>query len=170
MPPVKGLAGENDMAIEIERKFLLKNDGWRGLGQGTPYRQGYLSRRPESTVRVRVAGASAFLTIKGPSVDACALEFEYPLPVDDAQTMLDQLAERPLIDKVRYIVPCGGLLWEIDEFFGENQGLILAEVELSRPGQTISLPDWIGEEVTGDPRYFNSSLVKTPYRLWAANK
>jgi len=154
------------MAIEIERKFLLKNDDWRSAGHGTPYRQGYLSSRPESTVRVRIAGNSAFLTIKGRNVGACALEFEYPLPLEDARTLLDQLAERPLIEKIRYKIPHAGLVWEIDEFLGENQGLIIAEVELSQPGQTISLPDWIGEEVTGDPRYFNSSLVKTPYKLW----
>ena len=154
------------MGIEIERKFLIATEDWRGLAEGLDYRQGYLSTAKERTVRVRTIGAQGFLTIKGISIGATRTEFEYEIPVDDAHELLDELCLRPLIEKRRHRVPFGGLIWEIDEFFGENHGLIVAEVELTSEDQDIDLPPWIGEEVTGDPRFFNSSLVERPFSTW----
>lgn len=156
------------MAQEIERKFLLKNEAWRALAQGTRYRQGYLNSAKERTVRIRTIGDSAFLTIKGMNVGATRAEYEYPIPLADCNAMLDTLAEKPLIDKQRYKIKRGNLTWEIDEFFGDNQGLIVAEVELQSEDQAFDKPDWIGEEVTTDPRYFNSNLVKHPFTTWGA--
>ena len=154
------------MATEIERKFLLKGDAWRSLGKGTSYRQGYLNSAKERTVRIRTIGDKAFLTIKGIAVGATRSEYEYEIPLAECNAMLDTLAEKPLIDKKRYKVPFDGLTWEIDEFFGDNAGLIVAEVELDSEDQAFNNPEWVGEEVTGDPRYFNSSLIKHPYTRW----
>jgi adenylate cyclase len=154
------------MGQEIERKFLLRGDTWRALATGTMYRQGYLNSVKERTVRIRTVGDKAFLTIKGISVGATRTEYEYPIPFDDCNAMLDTLAEKPLIEKKRYKIRRGELTWEIDEFFGDNSGLIVAEVELQREDQVFEKPDWIGAEVTGDPRYFNSNLVKHPYTKW----
>jgi CYTH domain-containing protein len=154
------------MAKEIERKFLVKGDNWRKIAEGSVYRQGYISTQKEATVRVRIVGNQGYLTIKGPSIKYSRSEFEYPIPVEDAQEMLDKLCDRPLIEKTRYRVEWGGLVWEIDEFEGVNKGLILAEVELSEETQQIELPSWIGEEVSEDPRYFNSNLVKNPFSQW----
>lgn len=153
------------MAVEIERKFLLRDDSWRGLGPGVSYRQGYLSREPERTVRVRTASQQAWLTIKGLSDGPSRLEFEYEIPVDDAQALL-ALCEQPLIEKTRYGITVGDDYWEIDEFTGANAGLVVAECELATAAQVLVLPPWIGTEVTGDRRYFNSSLVKCPYSSW----
>lgn len=156
------------MSREIERKFLVRNDGWREqAGPGTPYRQGYLSLDPERSVRVRTAGDQAFLTIKGQSQGAARDEFEYPIPRRDAEQMLSSLCVQPLIVKMRYVVKDGPHKWEIDEFGGENRGLVLAEIELDDERQEIELPDWVGREVTNDPRYFNLSLVQHPYSEWA---
>lgn len=154
------------MGIEIERKFLIASDDWRGLAKGMDYRQGYLSTIKERTVRVRTVGEKGFLTIKGISIGATRAEFEYEIPAGDAHELLDELCLRPLIEKRRHRVPFGGLIWEIDEFFGENHGLIVAEVELEDENQLIELPPWIGEEVTGDPRYFNASLVEHAFSTW----
>lgn len=154
------------MGIEIERKYLIASEDWRELAEGIDYRQGYLSTVKERTVRVRTVGDKGFLTIKGISTGASRIEYEYEVPVDDAHEMLDELCERPLIEKRRSKVSYAGLNWEIDEFFGENVGLIVAEVELEDEDQAIDLPSWIGEEVTGDPRYFNSSLVSKPFSTW----
>ena len=154
------------MGKEIERKFLLKSDAWRALATGTAYRQGYLNSAKERTVRIRTVGDKAFLTIKGISVGVTRAEYEYPIPFDDCNAMLDNLAEKPLIEKNRYKIALGGLTWEIDEFFGENQGLIVAEVELQSEDQAFDKPAWVGEEVSGDPRYFNSNLIKHPYSRW----
>ena len=154
------------MGKEIERKFLLKSDAWRALATGTTYRQGYLNSAKERTVRIRTVGDKAFLTIKGLSVGVTRSEYEYPIPFDDCNAMLDSLAEKPLIEKKRYKIALGGLTWEIDEFFGENQGLIVAEVELASEDQAFEKPAWIGDEVSGDPRYFNSNLIKHPYSRW----
>ena len=154
------------MAKEIERKFLVKSDSWRGQEAGKRYRQGYLSTAKERTVRVRTAGDKGYLTIKGISVGASRSEYEYEIPVADANEMLDRLCERPLIEKTRYRVPHDGLVWEIDEFEGENSGLIVAEVELKDEHQSVTLPDWVGQEVTGDPRYFNANLVAKPFSKW----
>lgn len=152
------------MGIEIERKFLVCGQGWR-QGKAQRYSQGYLNRAAERTVRVRIAGEQAFLTIKGRSQGASRLEFEYPVPLADAQALL-QLCEGPLIEKTRYTLEQDGLRWEVDEFHGENAGLVLAEVELASEDQTITRPDWLGEEVTGDERYYNSRLSEQPFGRW----
>ena len=154
------------MAKEIERKFLLSGDGWRVGARGTSYRQGYLSTVKERTVRVRTVGEKGFLTVKGLTTGVTRAEFEYEIPTADAHAMLEALCERPLIEKKRYRIEYGGLVWEVDEFFGENAGLVLAEVELEHEGQTVDLPSWIGEEVSGDPRYFNANLIKKPFTTW----
>lgn len=154
------------MGTEIERKFLLKGDGWRALAKGTQYRQGYLNSAKERTVRIRTVGAQAFLTIKGITVGNARAEYEYPIPFDDCNAMLDSLAEKPVIEKTRHKIPYDGLVWEVDEFFGENRGLIVAEVELSGVDQKFDKPAWIGEEVSDDPRYFNSNLIKHPFTRW----
>ncbi len=154
------------MAQEIERKFLVSSDAWRELASGTNYRQGYLSTVKERTVRVRTIDDKGYLTIKGITVGATRAEYEYEIPADEANELLDNLCERPLIEKTRYKIPHGGLTWEVDEFAGDNQGLIVAEVELTDEDQEVALPDWAGEEVTGDPRYFNSNLIANPYSTW----
>ena len=154
------------MGKEIERKFLVKGDAWRALAQGTMYRQGYLNSAKERTVRVRTVGDKAFLTIKGITVGATRAEYEYEIPFDDCNALLDNLAEKPFIEKKRYKIPFEGLIWEVDEFFGDNQGLIVAEVELQREDQQIPKPEWVGDEVSGDPRYFNSNLIKHPFTKW----
>jgi CYTH domain-containing protein len=154
------------VAKEIERKFLVKTDEWRGQAAGKRYRQGYLSTVKERTVRVRTAGEKGFLTIKGITVGASRPEYEYEIPVGDADEMLDGLCEKPLIEKTRYRIPDAGLTWEVDEFEGDNAGLITAEVELKDENQSVSLPAWIGQEVTGDPRYFNANLVAKPFTKW----
>jgi len=154
------------MGIEIERKFLLKNDTWRSLAKGTKYRQGYLNSTKERTVRVRTIDDRGYLTIKGPNKGATRVEYEYDIPEQDAMAMLDDLCERPIIEKNRYKINFSGLIWEVDEFFGENKGLVVAELELENEGQRFEKPDWIGDEVTGDPKYFNSNLVINPYIKW----
>jgi CYTH domain-containing protein len=154
------------MTIEIERKFLVQGDAWRSLGEGTMYRQGYISTANGTTVRVRMAGDRSYLTIKGKTQGISRQEFEYPIPIADAMLMLDTLCDRPLIEKIRYKIYRGDLLWEVDEFLGDNQGLVLAEVELKSENQKIELPDWIDREVSGDRRYYNASLAKYPYRRW----
>jgi CYTH domain-containing protein len=153
------------MAKEIERKYLLKNDSWRGLAEGIHYRQGYLSSVKERTVRVRTIQDQGFLTIKGITKGVTRVEYEYPVPFDDAVELLD-LCERPIIDKKRYKVAVDGLTWEIDEFFGENQGLVVAEVELTSEDQSFEKPSWVGEEVSSDPRYYNANLIKHPFCKW----
>jgi adenylate cyclase len=154
------------MAIEIERKFLVRGDSWRLSATGKRYRQGYLSVDADRTVRVRVAGNEGFLTIKGKTEGTARSEFEYSIPLCDAALLLDQLCLRPLIEKTRYTVEYAGRAWEVDEFAGENSGLILAEVELDSIDEQIALPPWAGEEVTDDFRYYNASLVQNPYRSW----
>ncbi len=154
------------MAQEIERKFLVTGDAWRSLATGTLYRQGYLSTAKESTVRVRIVGEKGYLTVKGPSVGARRAEFEYEIPVADADAMLGALCARPLIEKTRSKIPFEGLIWDVDEFAGDNEGLVVAEVEVTDEAQEVSLPDWIGEEVTHDPRFFNANLVAHPYKNW----
>ncbi|PJA31933.1 MAG: adenylate cyclase [Zetaproteobacteria bacterium CG_4_9_14_3_um_filter_53_7] len=154
------------MGSEIERKFLLSHTGSRPSGEGILYRQGYLSVDSERSARVRIAGNQAWLTIKGKSESMTRREFEYPIPLHDAQDLLDHLCLKPLIEKKRYRIDVEGTCWEVDEFLGENSGLILAEVELKHQEQVIVLPDWIGEEVTDDPRYYNAALVNAPYSSW----
>jgi len=152
------------MATEIERKFLVRNDHWR-TPSGVRYSQGYLNRDRERTVRVRIAGVRGFLTIKGRSVGASRAEFEYEIPLADAQALL-ALCDGPLVEKIRHLVPHAGMSWEVDEFLGDNAGLVVAEIELSSEDQAFEHPDWLGEEVTTDPRYYNSSLATHPYRDW----
>ena len=154
------------MGTEIERKFLMKNDSWRSLAKGTKYRQGYLNSTKERVVRVRTIDDKGFLTIKGITTGATRVEYEYEIPDVEATAMLDELCEKPLIEKNRYKIALGGFTWEVDEFFGENQGLIVAEVELESEDQQFDKPDWIGQEVTGDPKYFNSNLIQNPYLKW----
>lgn len=153
------------MAREIERKFLVKEGDWRAA-EGVRYRQGYLNSVKERVVRVRTIGDQGYLTVKGLTVGVSRLEFEYEIPVRDSEQMLDELCERSLIEKDRYKVQHAGLVWEIDEFFGKNQGLVVCEVELESEDQEFERPEWLGEEVTGDPRYFNSNLIKHPYTRW----
>jgi adenylate cyclase len=154
------------MGKEIERKFLVDGNDWR-KAPGATYRQGYLSTAKERTVRVRVTDDQGYVTIKGVSKGATRVEYEYEIPMQDAQEMLDTLCERPLIEKRRYKINYRGLTWEVDAFLGENEGLVLAEVELESEDQTVERPPWIGQDVTDDPRYFNVNLVRRPYRDWS---
>lgn len=156
------------MALEIERKFLVLNDGWRthpSSDGGVRYTQGYLSCDKTHTVRVRVAGAQGWLTIKGLSMGATRAEFEYPIPLADAQALL-ALCDAPLIDKTRHTLTHAGTVWEVDEFHGDNAGLVVAEVELANENQPFERPHWLGEEVTYDTRYFNSALIAHPFARW----
>jgi adenylate cyclase len=157
------------MGIEIERKFLLSGDAWRKKTPGVYIRQGYINSQPGRSVRVRTYDHQGFLTIKGQSKGITRLEFEYSVPFEDANLLLDLLCDRPLIEKIRYRVSHKGFIWEIDEFYGENSGLLVAEIELTNENQFFSKPSWIGKEVTGDARYFNSSLVFNPYSKWEDN-
>ncbi|MGH7331774.1 MAG: CYTH domain-containing protein [Candidatus Rokuibacteriota bacterium] len=151
------------MGKEIERKYLVKGNAWRGLAKGVRYRQGYLNRDKERTVRIRSTGDKAYITVKGLTVGASRPEYEYEIPVADGNAMLDTLAERPLIEKNRYRIPHGNVTIEVDEFLAENAGLVVAEVELKSEDQLFDKPAWLGEEVTGDPRYYNANLVAHPY-------
>jgi CYTH domain-containing protein len=153
------------MALEIERKFLAKEGVWRNE-KGEKYRQGYLNSVKERTVRVRIIGEKGYLTVKGISRGAVRVEYEYEIPGEEAEAMLNDLCEKPLIEKMRYKIEFKGLIWEVDEFFGENQGLIVAELELESEDQKFIKPEWIGEEVTGDPKYFNANLIHHPYSKW----
>lgn len=152
------------MAIEIERKFLVNGTAWQ-QAPGVLYRQGYLNRDKTRTVRVRVAGDAAFLTIKGVSVGATRAEFEYPIPVADAQALL-ALCDGPLVEKTRHVLNHEGTAWEVDVFAGDNAGLVVAEVELASEDQPFARPDWLGAEVTHDARYFNSNLASHPFTKW----
>ena len=154
------------MGLEIERKFLVTGTAWRVLAAGVLTRQGYLSSAAERTVRVRIAGDQGFLTVKGKSRGLSRAEFEYAIPVEDAAAMLDGLCEKPLIEKTRYLVPFGAHTWEVDEFHGANAGLVVAEVELASADDEPALPPWVGREVSLDPRYFNTNLVKRPFTTW----
>lgn len=153
------------MAKEIERKFLVADDSWRSGSPGCHYIQGYLSRDPERTVRVRQAGTSGFITIKGTTQGRIRQEFEYPIPLSDVEALM-KLCLRPLIEKIRYVVEYHGKRWEVDEFRGENEGLVLAEIELASKDEPVDLPPWIGEEVSHDARYFNANLVEHPFTRW----
>lgn len=156
------------MGVEIERKFRVRA-GWRPDGAGEEIAQGYLSSVPERTVRVRLRGGRGYLTVKGKNGGADAArraEFEYEIPAADARALL-ALAEPGVIEKERCLVPVAdGHTWEVDVFHGENEGLVVAEIELGAEDETFARPDWLADEVTGDARYYNSSLARTPYRLW----
>lgn len=155
------------MATEIERKFLVKDLSFKKLSTGILLRQSYLSTGSKSTVRVRIIGDNGYLTIKGPTIGGVSRsEYEYEIPSKDADKMLKDLCVKPIIEKYRYTLVHEGFVWEIDEFLQDNEGLIVAEVELENENQIFSKPDFIGDEVTFDNRYRNSSLVFKPYKLW----
>lgn len=154
------------MAKEIERKFLIAGEGWRGLAEGVFYRQGYLCSGPDRSVRVRIANDHGYLTVKGATIGATRSEYEYEIPLTDARDILDTLCPQPQIEKKRYTIPYQGFTWEIDEFLGANQGLIVAEIELDSEDQPFERPAWIGREVTGDVRYYNAALCAVPYTAW----
>ncbi|MCB0061244.1 MAG: CYTH domain-containing protein [Caldilineaceae bacterium] len=160
------------MGQEIERKFLVTGDAWR-CGECTTIRQGYLVTDKARTVRVRTkeraetGDTHAYLTIKGATSGAARAEYEYEIPLTDAQELLDQLCIRPLIEKHRYTLQHAEMTWEVDEFFGDNAGLIVAEIELDDADQSFAKPDWLGKEVTDDHRYFNAALTQHPYREWS---
>jgi adenylate cyclase len=154
------------MAKEIERKFLVTSDEWKENAQGTLYRQGYLSIERKRTVRVRFEGEKGKITIKGEKKKGEGDEFEYEIPGDEAAYMIEHLCLKPTIEKMRYKINYKGSTWEVDEFFGENSGLILAEIELKSVDQKFEKPKWIGKDVTEDPRYKNANLVKKPFVEW----
>lgn len=155
------------MSKEIERKFLVVGDSWKKDSLGVLYRQGYLNSAKERTVRVRTIADKGFLTVKSLTVGCTRLEFEYEIPYADAEKMLDKLAEKPIIEKLRYVIPVDdGLKWEIDEFLGVNKGLVVSEIELPSEETSFTKPAWLGKEVSQDPRFFNSNLVSNPYRTW----
>jgi len=155
------------MGVEIERKFLLKNDHWRTDEiKGVPYRQGYLSEGGPGSVRIRIEGGKANINVKSATLDMSRLEFEYPIPLAEAEQMLRDICIKPLIEKTRYHVHAHGKLWEVDVFEGDNLGLIVAEVELQSKDEPIDLPEWVAEEVTDDKRYYNVCLVDHPYKDW----
>ena len=155
------------MAFEIERKFLVKDDAWRGLAEPLRIRQGYVPTKDGTTVRVRIVGNKAFLTLKDHAVGLVRHEFEYPIPRDDAETILDTMCG-DLVEKNRYRIRAKepGLVWEVDEFFGANAPLVTAEIELPNEKTVVELPEWIGREVTDDHRYKNNNLAAHPYAEW----
>ncbi|MBF0620757.1 MAG: CYTH domain-containing protein [Magnetococcales bacterium] len=157
------------MGKEIERRFLVKGDAFKSLAEGVSFRQGFLSTVKERVVRVRIAGGKGTMTVKGLTRGFTKTEFEYEIPVENAQIMLDDLCEQPIIEKKRYSIPMGDLVWEVDDFFGVNEGLKIAEVELASEDQPFDRPEWLGEEISNDPRYFNSNLVQSPYSEWGSN-
>jgi CYTH domain-containing protein len=154
------------MAKEIERKFLVRDKRYRQLAEPVSFRQGYLSTAKERIVRVRVEGDKSYLTVKGMTNGITRTEYEYELPPAEAEEMLKRLCKKPIIEKDRYKVECDGMIWEVDEFHGPNEGLVVAEVHLDREDQKITLPEWVGEEVSHEPKYFSSSLVQNPYSKW----
>ena len=155
------------MAVEIERKFLVVNDDWRQqVRDHFVLKQGYLIATKQASVRVRVQADRAHLNIKSITLGVSRQEFEYPIPLQDANTILTTLCETPIIEKTRYLVPFGGKEWEIDVFAGDNEGLIVAEIELHDVNENFDKPDWLGEEVSQDPRYYNTCLTQHPYKDW----
>ena len=156
------------MAYEIERKFLVKRELWRKPDDGVRYRQGYVATKDGMTVRVRIAGEKAYLTLKDRAVGLVRHEFEYEIPVADAEVMLDTMCTKPQVEKIRYKIPAAepGLVWEIDEFLGENAPLLTAEIELPSESTPFLIPEWIGEDVTNDHRYKNNNLASHPYSEW----
>lgn len=157
------------MALEIERKFLVTSEAWRSLVTASEhYRQGYLLAAEDapSSIRVRTSGHRAWLNIKGRTVGVMRTEYEYEIPVTDADEILRHLCVGPIVEKTRYFVDCRGRHWEVDVFEGDNAGLVVAEIELASADEALDLPAWIGKEVTSDPRYYNACLVKKPFRSW----
>lgn len=165
------MSSPNAEPLEIERKFLIVGDGWRSLVEGAPKRlsQGYLCSDSQKSVRVRIAGERATITIKGAREGISRLELQYDIPVPHAELML-ALCQKPLIDKTRHIVRHDGMKWEVDLFHGENEGLQVAEIELEHEAQPVKVPDWVGREVSHEARYYNSCLAKNPYSSWPDTK
>ena len=155
------------MPKEIERKFLLHADKWQQLSKpsGQHYRQGYLLTDPQKTIRVRATDTHGYITIKGPNTGATRDEYEYEIPVQEANELLDKFAVSEL-SKVRYKIPFHGHIWEVDEFLGNNAGLMVAEIELASEDEQFDVPEWIAREVTGDERYYNSNLTLRPFKDW----
>ncbi len=155
------------MGIEIERKFLVINDSWReSASAGIPIKQGYLVGGKEASVRVRLQGDKANLNIKSATLGVRRQEFEYPIPVAEAEILLTTLCQRPIIEKTRYLVSYANKQWEVDVFAGDNAGLIVAELELRDEAEQYERPPWVGEEVSDDPRYYNTCLSQHPYKDW----
>jgi len=156
------------VAVEIERKYLVHIEKWNRIDKGKKhfYRQGYLLTDPAKTIRVRVTGESGFITIKGKSVGASRQEYEYVIPKQDAIELLNQFCSSD-VSKFRYIIPFAGKVWEVDEFLGANEGLIVAEIELSTEDEKFETPEWISKEVTGIEKYYNSNLSKRPFKEWS---
>lgn len=155
------------MPIEIERKFLLAHEGWREqVVRSSRVRQGYMGEADRASVRIRIEGDSANINIKSATLSMRRQEYEYLIPLNEAEEMLDTLCNTPQIDKTRFIVEHDGHDWEIDEFYADNQGLLVAEVELDSEDEEFSRPDWLGEEVTEDPRYYNVNLIRHPFKNW----
>ena len=156
------------MGVEVERKFLVVDESWRAeVTKATRIVQGYLARTGHVTLRVRIKGDDAFVTIKGASQGISRAEYEFPIPLADAQGMLDELAEGPVVEKVRHLVPVGAHIWEVDVFEGANAPLVMAEVELSDSDESFVVPAWAGQDVSDDPRYYNANLAQAPYSSWA---
>ncbi len=153
------------MATEIERKFLVLNHNWKETSPFSIFKQGYLNSTPARTIRIRIDGINAFITIKSKNTGIQRQEFEYPIPLADAEQLL-LLCETAPLEKKRYRVRCDSHLWEVDEFLGANNGLIVAEIELQAINEKFNIPEWIGQEVSDDPRYYNSYLSKHPYTSW----
>ena len=158
------------MAIEIEHKFLLANNDWRQhITRSVKYRQGYLSSQASSSIRIRISDEHAWLNIKSATIGTHRHEYEYEIPLPDANEIINNLCKKPLIEKTRNFVIDNDNIWEIDEFGGANQGLCVAEIELSETGQSFSKPHWLGKEVTHDLRYYNNNLASHPYLEWREN-
>jgi adenylate cyclase len=156
------------MAKEIERKFLVNGPAYREGAEAVHYHQGYIPTLNGTTVRVRIAGEKAMITLKGRAVGFSRDEYEYAIPVADAEEMLARLCVPPTIEKVRYTLPWGhGRHWEVDEFMGDNAGLTVAEIEVGSEDEAFERPAWLGREVTGDPKYYNSALCRRPYSQWS---
>jgi adenylate cyclase len=156
---------EVNMSQEIERKFLVTGNAWR-TDNGTLIRQGYLHNEIDGNVRVRTKGERAYLTVKSGTSGITRLEFEYEIPLEEANQLLNELCQKPLIEKIRHEFYAGEFKWEVDEFLGRNAGLVMAEIELEDEAQDFPKPDWVGVEVSEDVRYLNANLVKNPYSNW----
>jgi adenylate cyclase len=154
------------MALEIEHKFLVKGKDYQKLAKPTLYRQGYLSIDANKEIRVRMAGEKCFITVKSKINETMRHEFEYTIPAEDAKTMLNQLCKGLIVEKYRYCIPFKGMIWEVDEFCGDNAGLVIAEIELTTQGQPFEKPAWVGLEVSNDDHYLNAALALNPYKNW----
>ncbi len=154
------------MAKEIERKFLINQDVLGALDNGTSIKQGYISTKDKTVVRVRVSGNQAYLTLKGEATGVTRSEFEYEIPVTDAEQIIEELCNGPVVEKTRYLVTHCDHTWEVDIFHGENDGLVIAEIELGSEEEAFEIPDWVTREVSGEAKYYNSSLLANPFKNW----